>query len=355
MEKQIITLPQEVSELAVKVSAKKQAEVQNVLQQIFTGTDDWEKLIDAIEVKDINDKISIELAEVARKNSKQARLTAEKIFDVKRQEVQRLKAEFDLEDKLWLKAKQVMQIKFKAIEEKAEWKANFVKRYEAEQKELRTQKRIAEVAMYAEINRIEFENMSDENFESFLNGLEATYKAKIEAERKAEEERIAREKMEAEERERQRLENERLKKEAEETEKELAKERARIEAERKANEKRLEEERAKAKAEADRIEAENLAKLKAEQEVKAKLEAELKAKKEAEIKAENERKEAERKAKLEAEKLAKAPIKKQLLIWVDSFSIDTPSSNLLNNEKALLIKEKFEAFKNWAKKEINNI
>lgn len=134
MEKQIITLPQEVSELAVKVSAKKQAEVQNVLQQIFTGTDDWEKLIDAIEVKDINDKISIELAEVARKNSKQARLTAEKIFDVKRQEVQRLKAEFDLEDKLWLKAKQVMQIKFKAIEEKAEWKANFVKRYEAGKK-----------------------------------------------------------------------------------------------------------------------------------------------------------------------------------------------------------------------------
>ena len=128
MEKQIITLPQEVSELAVKVSAKKQAEVQNVLQQIFTGTDGWAKLIDAIEVKDINDKISIELAEVARKNSKQARLTAEKIFDVKRQEVQRLKAEFDLEDKLWLKAKQVMQIKFKAIEEKAEWKANFVKR-----------------------------------------------------------------------------------------------------------------------------------------------------------------------------------------------------------------------------------
>ncbi len=61
--------------------------------------------------------MSIELAEVARKNSKQARLSAEKIFDAKREEVQNLKAEFDLEDKLWLKAKQVMQIKFKAIEE----------------------------------------------------------------------------------------------------------------------------------------------------------------------------------------------------------------------------------------------
>ena len=117
MEK-VITLPIEVNDLAVKVSANKREEVLTVLQQIFTGTDDWEKQVDAIEVKDINDKMSIELAEVARKNSKQARLNAEKIFDAKRAEVQRLKAEFDLEDKLWLKAKQVMQIKFKSIEEK---------------------------------------------------------------------------------------------------------------------------------------------------------------------------------------------------------------------------------------------
>jgi hypothetical protein len=345
MEVQIITLPTEVNELAVKVSANKQAEVQTVLQQIFTGTDDWEKQVDAIEVKDINDKMSIELAEVARKNSKQARLSAEKIFDAKRKEVQNLKAEFDLEDKLWLKAKQVMQIKFKAIEEKAEWKANFVKRFEAEQKELRTQKRINEVLKYAEINRIEFEAMSDESFDSFLNGLKSTYEAKIEAERKAEEERIAKEKADAEAREQQRLENERLKAEAEKREKE-------IESERKANEQKLAEERAKAKAEADRIEAENKAKLKAEQEAKAKLEAELKAKKDAEIKAENERKQSELKAKAEAEKNAKAPIKKQLSIWVDGFSIAEIN---VENEKKTLIKEKFEAFKKWAKNEIESI
>ena len=345
MEVQIITLPTEVNELAVKVSANKQAEVQTVLQQIFTGTDDWEKQVDAIEVKDITDKMSIELAEVARKNSKQARLSAEKIFDAKRKEMQSLKAEFDLEDKLWLKAKQVMQIKFKAIEEKAEWKANFVKRFEAEQKELRTQKRINEVSKYAEINRIEFEAMSDESFESFLSGLKSTYEAKIEAERKAEEERIAKEKADAEEREQQRIENERLKAEAEKREKE-------IEAERKANEQKLADERAKAKAEADRIEAENKAKLKAEQEAKSKLEAELQAKKDAEIKAENERKQAELKVKAEAEKNAKAPIKKQLSMWVDGFSIAEIN---VDHEKKALIKEKFEAFKKWAKNEIDSI
>jgi len=140
MEGKIISLPEEVKELSVKISDKKRNEVQTVLEQIFTGTDDWEKQVDSITVKDIHDKMSIELAEAARKNSKKARLSAEKIFDSKRNEVQSLKAEFDLEDKLWLKAKQVMQIKFKAIEEKAEWKASFVKRFEAEEKELRTQR-----------------------------------------------------------------------------------------------------------------------------------------------------------------------------------------------------------------------
>lgn len=336
-----MTLPTEVNELAVKVSANKKAEVQTVLQQIFTGTDDWEQQVDAIEVKDVNDKMSIQLAEVARKNSKQARLSAEKIFDAKRTEVQQLKSEFDLEDKLWLKAKQVMQLKFKAIEEKAEWKANFVKRFEAEQKELRTQKRINEVAKYAEINRIEFEAMSDESFNSFLSGLKSTYEAKIEAERKAEAERVAQEKAEAEAREQQRLENERLKAEADKREKE-------IEAERKANEQKLAEEKAKAQNERDESMRILLAERKAAQDKLDKskaaariLAAELQVKKDAELK-----------AKAEAEKLAKEPIKKQLTLWVDGFSIAEIN---VENEKTTLIKEKFESFKKWAINEIESI
>lgn len=352
MENKLTVLPNEVRELAVKVSESKQAEVQTVLQQIFTGTDDWERQVDEIEVKSINDTMSIQLADVARLNSKKARLSAEKIFDSKRNEVQNLKAEFDLEDKLWLKAKQVMQLKFKAIEEKAEWKANFAKRYEAEQKELRTQQRILSVSKYAEINRIEFENMSDDSFESFINGLKSTHEAKIEAERLAEELRIAKAKAEAERIESQRLENIKLKKEAEERERLAqieANKRAQIEAERVAKE-AIE---AKERAEKERKERESYEdKIKAERIERERVEAELKAKRDSEIKAENARLEAERLAKIEADKLAKAPIKNQLNLWVDSFAYGIPPTD---NEATKLIIEKFEAFKKWAKSEINNL
>lgn len=136
------------------------------------------------------------------------------------------------------------------------------------------------------------------------------------------------------EQEKIRLDNERLKKEAEEKAKEI------------------EKERQKAKKEADRLKAENEAKIKKEQEAKAKLEAELKAKKDAEIKAENDRKAAEEKAKKEAAELAKAPIKKQLTNWVSSFELPNTS---IDNEKTKEIKDKFEAFKNWSKLQVNNL
>ncbi len=339
-------LPIEVAELVKQVSDVKQTEVQEVLQQIFTGTAEWQQQVDSIDVKGIEDKMSITLAETARKNIKDARLKAEKLFDTKRQQVQVLKAEFDMEDKLWLKAKQVMQIKFKAIEEVAEWKANFVKRFEAEQKELRTQKRINEVVKYApQMNRSEFDLMSDASFDAFLSGIKSAYKAKIEAEAKAEVERIAKEKAEAEAREQQRIENEKLKAEAEAREKEMAAERA-------AAAEKLASETAKAKAENDRIKAEAEAELKAQREATAKIEAELKAKREAEAKAAAEAKVAEAKAAAEAKKLAAAPIKKQLLAWVDSFLI--PETNI-ESEKVAMIKSKFEAFKAWANQEANTL
>ena len=180
---------------------------------------------------------------------------------------------------------------------------------------------------------LNFGEISEEEFAKIFNGAKLQFEQQQKEEEEAEEKRIADAKAEAERIEKQRIENERLKAEAEKREKQ-------IEAER--------EKQAKIQAEKD-------AELQRERDAKAKLEAELQAKKDADEKAENDRKFAEENAKKEAQKLAKAPIKEQLNKWVDNFSIELPNSELLNNEKALLIKSKFDAFKKWSLAEIESM
>lgn len=318
MENQLVVLPSEVAEIAKNVSIEKRNEVQTVLNHVFNGVSKMREQLDSITITDANDKVNMKLANTIRLGVRQVRLEAEKTFDAKRAEVQQQMLSYKTEDSLWLKAKQTMQILTKEIEENARWKEETKERFEAEQKELKVQQRMLKVAKVApEMARSEFENMSDETFEMFFAGIEKAYNDKIEAEKKAEQERIEKEKAEIAERERIRKENERLKAEAEAKEKQLAEERAKAEAERKKMEEAAKKEREeadrklKAEQEKARIEAE---KAKAE---KAKLEAEIKAKAEAEEKARKEAEAkiiAEQKAKETAEKKAKnAPDKTKLI------------------------------------------
>lgn len=340
MEKKLTEiLPYEVQQIAENVSLEKRNEVQNVLNSVFNGVSKMREQLETVVVQDENDKTSMALANTIRLGVRQVRLDAEKTFDLKRQEVQSQMLSYKTEDQLWLKAKQTMQILTKEIEENARWKEETKKRFESEQKELKIQQRILQVSKYdPEMQRSEFENMSDESFDLFISGIEKQYNDRIEAERKAEEERIAKEKAEAEERERVKAENERLKKEAEEKEKQLEIERAEADKARKA----IEEKARKEKEAYD-------AKLKAEKEAKEKLEAELKAKSDAEEKArkEAEEKEAyELKAKQDAEKKAKsAPDKSKLNDFANMLdNIDYPelkseeAKKILNDAAILLLK-----------------
>lgn len=309
MENQLVVLPQEVAKIAENVSVEKRNEVQAVLNHVFNGVAKMREQLDSVTVSDANDRVNMKLANTIRLGVRQVRLDAEKTFDAKRAEVQQQMLSYKTEDSLWLKAKQTMQILTKEIEENARWKEETKERFDAEQRELKVQQRILRVAKVSpEMQRSEFENMSDETFEMFYSGIEKAYNDKIESERKAEEERVAKEKAEAEERERIRKENERLKAEAEAKEKQLAAERAKAEAERKKieeaakkereeAERKLKAEREKARIEAEKAKAE---KAKLEAEIKAKAEAEERARKEAEARAiaeQNAREASEKKAK----------------------------------------------------------
>jgi len=220
--------------------------------------------------------------------------------------------------------------------------------------------------------------MSVDIWENYILGVKLAHQAKIDAEKKAEEDRIAKEKAEIEERERIRKENERLIAEAKEKAKQFAIEKAKAEAERRKIEgkakrereeadRKLKEEQEKARKEreeaeekAREIKAEADAKLMAEKEAarkeaekaaaeKAKLEAEIKAKKDAEERARRDAEQkaiTEEKARRDAERKAKnAPDKEKLLgfaLTIENLHVPElkgeESKNILSNTIGLLAK-----------------
>lgn len=155
-----------------------------------------------------------------------------------------------------------------------------------------------------ETEHLQLGEMADEAWNKYFNGVKLEYEQRIIAEKKAEEERVAKEKAERAEQERIRKENETLKKEAEEKEKLMQSERKKAEAERKAIEEKAQKEREASAAKARK-----------EAEERAKVEAELQARKEAEAKAE-----AEKQAAIETE-LSKGDQEKFVSLVADLTSL----------------------------------
>lgn len=240
----------------------------------------------------------------------------------------------------------------------------FFENQEKEKARLLNLERIEKIRPYVQdSDNMSFLEFDDESFDDFVLGKKTRFE-NDQKEREAEALRIENERLAEIERQKAiEIENAKLKSEAEAKEKELAEERklqaekeaklreeqAKKEAELKAiadeKERQRQREIAEAKVKADALEAENQRKIKEERDAREKAENEIRLQKEAKEK-------AELLAKKEAEKLAKAPIKKQLNVWVDSFTIKNTE---VNNETSKLILEKFEAFKKWSKSEIDKL
>lgn len=239
--------------------------------------------------------------------------------------------------------------------------------------------RVAELEPYLEdAHERDLSCMEEDVWQSYLKTKKDDYNARIEAEKKLEAERLEEERKQKEYNERMLefspyslfteksiqlgmddKEYQKVLKEAKESKSKHDKEQEELRTEKERLEKEREAERLKAEKERkEREEAERKKELaleaerKKEREKQAKLEAELKAEREAKAKAEREKKAEEERLKKEQEELKKAPIKNQLQKWVESFEL--PNTDV-ENEVSQLIKEKFDSFKNWSKKEINNL
>jgi len=152
--------------------------------------------------------------------------------------------------------------------------------------------------------------MSEDQFNELYSGLRIAHENKLAAEKKAEEDWIAKEKAESEERQTQMLENIRLQEEAKERERQIAYERERSRKENEEKERLAEIDRQKnakiladQRAKADKERAELLATAEKERIRRENIEAEVKRKKDADDKLKRDKASEEKKAKLAPDKI----------------------------------------------------
>lgn len=335
METQEITIAQPLVKI-LETSGIEKTKGQLVLDHFtsfFNQASEWEAKVKALVITDASQVREMKMAREGRLALRDIRLAADKTR-------KRLKEDSLRESNFIQSIYNIIEGTIAPLESELLEKEKYAENLEKERQAKLKAEREELLSPYVEnTDHYWLEGMSDADFDNLLSGAKMAYEARIEAERKAEADRIAREKAEAEERERIRLENERLKakaeareeemrKEREAAEKALAEERAKAEAERKAAEEKARKEREEIECRAAEAKAKQEAILKAEREAREKLEAEKKA---AEAKAE-----AERKAKALAEKkAAQAPDKEKLIAFVEILRkienplVSTPEANAI--------------------------
>ena len=348
------------------------------LPEIKTERDELVKEFNSVVKLDIEDKSTSKIARELRLKIKDNRTKGLEVWHTKSKE-------FFLKGGQFIDA---IKREESAINKEMEDKLSEIENYfEIKEKERKAKLNAERIEMLEPYNSfvpigLNFGEISEEEFQKVLNGAKLQYNQMIEEEEKAEKERIRLAEIERLNSVRRELampyyffwseyekqinfgeqsENdfsaflERIKKSK--ADYDLKQEEIRKENERLAEEKRKSEEKAKKereeiekKLEQQRKEQEEI--LRKEREKQAELEAQLEAKRKAELEAENKRIKEEQEKKKEAERLAKAPIKNQLNAWVNSFEI--PETNV-DNDVSKLIKEKFNAFKDWSLTQVEKL
>lgn len=348
------------------------------LPEIKTERDELVKEFNSVVTLDIEDKNTSKIARELRLKIKDNRTKGLEVWHTKSKE-------------FFLKCGQFIDAikrEESAINKEMEDKLSEIENYfEIKEKERKAKLNAERIKMLEPYNSfvpigLNFGEISEEEFQKVLNGAKLQYNQMIEEEEKAEKERIRLAEIERLNSIRRELampyyffwseyekqinfgeqsENdfsaflERIKKAK--ADDDLKQEEIRRENERLAEEKRQAEEKAKKEREKVERQLEQQRKeqeeiLRKEREKQAELEAQLEAKRKAELEAERKRIKEEQEKKKEAERLAKAPIKNQLNAWVNSFEI--PETNV-NNDVSKLIKDKFNAFKDWSLTQVEKL
>ena len=329
----------------------------------FAQAEKWRVQALAIKVTSIDQRAEMKLARTIRLELKGVRVAAEKTRKALKEDALRMGKAIDGVNNLLLAA-------IVPLEKHLEEQEQFGERLLEAERQATLARRSAELAPYLSEGQLvpALDVMSAEQFASYLEDAKTLHAAKIEAAKRAEAERIAKEQAEAAERERLRIENERLKKEADEREAVLAAEReasekelARIKAESEAAARKAEEIAARERHEARKA-AEQAAAYAAEQkrlaESKLLTERLEREKLEREIAAKNAAEAARLKAELAAQaKANRAPDKQKALAFAATVRTLKAPAATTEEGKAVMaeITAKIEGFAKWIETQASNL
>ena len=258
--------------------------------------EEWKKATAEIKITDISQTREMKFARESRLAMKELRVTVEK-------NRKRIKEDILADGRAVDAAAKIVFDAVEPLEAYLLTQEKFAENKEIERRAALKAEREAALQPYAvDTTGYLLADMTPDAFAAILGGHKAAHEAKIEADRKAEAERVAKEQAEAAERERIKAENARLKIEADAREKAMQIEREAAEAERKAIEEKARIERKAAEAAA-----------KKERDAREKAEAELQRQKDAEAAAVKAKADAEKKA-------AKAPDKAKIIAFTDALA-----------------------------------
>ena len=180
-------------EAAFKTAVTAPEDIKNQLAKslnaFFIMVDEYTEKNNGLQVTDHTDKPAMANAKAYRLELKKYRLEADAFIKSKRADVQERMAAFTAEDKAWLKAFQMIESKFKALEGELEYKEKYAEIWEAEQAVKRAAERKELLEPYRDVLQFDFMDlggMAQAAFDVMLSGARTSLMLKIqEDERRA--------------------------------------------------------------------------------------------------------------------------------------------------------------------------
>jgi len=170
------------------LTEQKTKEITENLSVFFGMASEWSEKINDIIITDPKQVREMKVARESRLMLRGYRLDAEKIIKEKRDVLKEKMSDDILFDKLLLNANKMIKATFENLETKLHEKEKFAERWEAEEKSKLRSERIIQLAEYSnDVSIYPVENMNIEQFEKLKNGLKLEFEqrqeqAKIEAE-----------------------------------------------------------------------------------------------------------------------------------------------------------------------------